>query len=516
MSIFKNILIAQFVILLASCGGGGSSSPTGNNAVGNVAPIASAGTDQNVVTSTLVTLDGSASFDANGDLITYVWSINTKPVASTVSNFTGNTTISPTFTPDVDGTYVISLVVNDGKVDSTADTVTINASSGNVAPTANAGPNQSVSTNIMVTLDGSASADANSDSLSYLWAIDTVPGGSGVSALSSTTEVKPTFTPDVDGSYVFSLTVSDGMLTSNIDTVTITSNTGNAVPLANAGPDANAITGINVILDGSASSDADGSITSYNWSVISVPGGSAVTALNNSANVNPDFTSDIDGAYQFSLVVNDGSDDSLVDSVVITAQPSVSRHVAELELAYMSVQGNEFSSPFVIPSLFDGSFLGQTYCLPSDPYITPVATSVSPTTVYGCNNEVSVTHTISANNASVIFTWTIPDYYIDFDGVANLIGFVDGYFVLTDVVVSVEVMLIDNGNGLFLYDVVGATSSSYNSASVIVNNGNAQSLIDSVLPQSEIGLGFSSDLESAITDVMSSGYIASLPDFMLD
>ena len=38
-----------------------------------------------------------------------------------------NTSISPTFTPDMNGIYVLSLVVNDGQASSAIDTVVIDA-----------------------------------------------------------------------------------------------------------------------------------------------------------------------------------------------------------------------------------------------------------------------------------------------------------------------------------------------------------------------------------------------------
>ena len=513
MNLYNNLIFVFLVFLLTACGGGGSD-PAGDGATGNVAPSALAGADQNVLTNTLVTLDGSASSDVNGDLITYQWSVNSKPATSAMSSITNNTTVAPTFTADVDGVYVISLIVNDGQIDSAADTVAITAGAGNVAPVANAGIDQSVSTSSMVTLDASASSDANSDAINYLWSINSVPTGSSVTSLSSVVSVDPTFTPDVDGSYVFSLTVSDGILSSDVDTVTIIANTGNVIPLANAGADANAITGTNVILDGSASSDSDGTISSYNWNVVSVPDGSAVTALNNPTTVNPDFTSDINGAYQFSLVVSDGSDDSLVDTVIITTYPSLSSHVAEIEQLYMSFQGNEAA---IYPIAFSiatsigdvtGNVLGSAYCSPANPYITPVVSSVPPATVYGCDNSLSVTHTISASDASVIFVWTIPALYVDFDGVVPP---VDGYAVLTNAVVSVEVLLTAKGNGVFSYGVISATGITYDASSTYVDDPTVQIAIN----LTDIGTLFSNTvLEHFVSET--SAYSASLSDFMLD
>jgi hypothetical protein len=86
---------------------------------------------------------------------------------------------------------------------------------------ANAGPAQSVVVGAVVTLDGSASSDANGDPLTYLWAFTSRPGGSGAS-LSSATVAKPTFTADVAGTYVLALVVNDGTADSAAATVTVT------------------------------------------------------------------------------------------------------------------------------------------------------------------------------------------------------------------------------------------------------------------------------------------------------
>jgi len=92
----------------------------------NNAPTANAGPDQTVTEGDLVTLTGAGSSDVNGDPLTYAWTLDTKPGGSTAA-LTGSTTVSPTFTADVVGVYSISLVVNDGTVASTPDTVTVTA-----------------------------------------------------------------------------------------------------------------------------------------------------------------------------------------------------------------------------------------------------------------------------------------------------------------------------------------------------------------------------------------------------
>jgi hypothetical protein len=130
-------------------------------------------------------------------------------------------TARPTFTADLAGTYVATLIVNDGQVDSTASTVTITATRANAAPVANAGIAQNVTTSSTVTLDASASTDANGDTLTYRWTLTSKPVGS-TATLSSTSTARPTFTADLAGTYVATLIVNDGQVDSTASTVTIT------------------------------------------------------------------------------------------------------------------------------------------------------------------------------------------------------------------------------------------------------------------------------------------------------
>lgn len=92
--------------------------------VANAAPVANAGITQNVVAGSVVTLDGSTSSDANGDTLTYVWTLPAKPAGSTASLSSTNS-VKPTFTADIAGTYVASLMVNDGKMNSSSVVVSI-------------------------------------------------------------------------------------------------------------------------------------------------------------------------------------------------------------------------------------------------------------------------------------------------------------------------------------------------------------------------------------------------------
>ena len=124
---FFSVLLST--MLLATCGGGGSAStPVTPVTPVNAAPVANAGLAQSVLTGTLVTLDGSASTDANNDALTYSWSLTSKPAGSGAA-LLSPTAVKPTFTADVAGTYVAALTVSDGKLSSSAATVSLTATS---------------------------------------------------------------------------------------------------------------------------------------------------------------------------------------------------------------------------------------------------------------------------------------------------------------------------------------------------------------------------------------------------
>ena len=91
---------------------------------GNVKPVADAGGNQLAIVDHLVLLDGSGSYDANNDPLTYSWNMVSKPKGS-ISTMSDPLAVNPDFIPNVNGWYLISLVVNDGELDSDPDNATI-------------------------------------------------------------------------------------------------------------------------------------------------------------------------------------------------------------------------------------------------------------------------------------------------------------------------------------------------------------------------------------------------------
>lgn len=77
-------------------------------------------------------------------------------------------------------------------------------------------------------------------------------------------------------------------------------------PVANAGRAQIVFAGSTVQLDGTGSTSARGDTLSYQWSIVSLPSGSAA-ALSGSSVPRPTFVADVNGTYQFQLVVTDSN-----------------------------------------------------------------------------------------------------------------------------------------------------------------------------------------------------------------
>lgn len=92
--------------------------------------------------------------------------------------------------------------------------------SANAPPNAVAGPDQGTFVGGLVALDGSASHDPDADPITFAWTLITRPAGSAA-ALRNAATATPDFVPDLPGTYVVSLVVTDRFTGSAPDTVTV-------------------------------------------------------------------------------------------------------------------------------------------------------------------------------------------------------------------------------------------------------------------------------------------------------
>lgn len=263
--------------------------------------------------------------------------------------------ITDYFIDDGDGIFNLGLngLDPDDEILYTArsNAITLELTPCNLPPVANAGSDFNVATGESSILDGSESYDPEGVTITFLWMVVEVPFGSAVSdsSLSDVTSAKPAFAPDVDGTYKFALTVSDGVLTDE-DDVAIFAITPNVAPNADAGADQNVITGTQVELDGSGSNDPDDGpeVLSYLWSFDSVPMGSTLTDddITNRNQVNASFTPDVDGTYVLRLTVSDGD---------LGSEDTVEIMGTTLNVVPSANAGDDITVSLGEPTILDGS-----------------------------------------------------------------------------------------------------------------------------------------------------------------
>ena len=363
----------------------------------NQAPTASAGPDQSVNSGDTVTLDGSGSSDPDtGDTLIYSWF---QTSGTTVSLSDANA-VQPTFTaPSSAATLEFRLTVTDGRGGAATDYVTITVQQPNQAPTADAGPDQSVNRGAQVTLNGSGSSDL----LNYSWSQDA--NNAVAVTLANPTGVSPTFTaPSSPTTLNFTLTVSDSALSAT-DDVTIT--VQNRAPTAHAGDDQRPASGATVTLDGSGSSDPEGDTLTYNWEQLL---GSPVT-LSDATAVSPTFTMPSHNV-SFRLTVTDSHGDSDVDFVVIRLQEPNQAPTADAgpdqsvdSQATATLDGSGSSDPNsgdtlsysweqlsgTTVTLSDGSIAQPTFTAPYSPAVLSFRLTVTDSQGATDSDEVTIT-----------------------------------------------------------------------------------------------------------------------------
>ncbi|MGH6902862.1 MAG: PKD domain-containing protein [Geminicoccaceae bacterium] len=265
----------------------------------NAPPVARAGHDILAAPGDAVTFDAVGAFDPDGQIVTYRWDFSDQPEPAF-----GSQVVRAYTAP---GVYTAQLTVTDDSgainaVDQDELEIRINH-----APVAEAGPDI-VTGESTITFDGSGSADADGDPLTYVWDF-----GDG-SAAQSGTRVAHTYAEG--GIYPVVLTVDDGTELSNASDRASLTLTINRPPMANAGGNRAVCAGDVVVFDGSASRDPDGGLLRYQWDF----GDGTSAGL-----VNPTKTYDRGAVYPVTLTVRDESgfgNDSHTDRIVVRVDES--------------------------------------------------------------------------------------------------------------------------------------------------------------------------------------------------
>jgi hypothetical protein len=261
----------------------------------------------------------------------------------------------------------------------------------------------------LVVLDGSGSSDADGDGLLYSWSLQSVPENS-TAVLDDQAVISPGFTADLEGAYVASLVVNDGIEDSTPDSVTITAATPNSIPAADAGADREAEVCEEVLLDGSGSVDADGDPLTYAWSFNSVPDGSS-SQLQDSDKESSRFVPDTSGAYVARLAVSDESSTSEPDTVIISVSTGSTTAGSKLRLLE-NVDGSLYERCLPYSSSGDAQIsTSGFYCTLSKFQLSAVGQDYTVTglSVSSPNPDVSVFFSGLANN-QVISAGTKVDF----------------------------------------------------------------------------------------------------------
>jgi hypothetical protein len=182
-----------------------------------------------------------------------------------------------------------------------------------IPPVANAGTDQILaSPATSTTLDGSASS-AEGVITDYLW--EKISGGAAT--ITSPTSAITTVTGMTDGEYVFRLTVTDDQALQDTDFMGIDIN---IAPVANAGTDETIeLPTSQVTLDGTLSTDADGTIDVYAWTKTAGPAGDTIVTPAGDTTL---VTGLVEGTYTFQLTVTDNDGATNTDTVDIVVDPN--------------------------------------------------------------------------------------------------------------------------------------------------------------------------------------------------
>jgi len=314
MKFMKRALLSLVIASsLSACGGGSGNEKSSEQAEvkANSLPVADAGSDLEGLVGSEVTLDGSASSDADGDALSYTWKLINGPYTDIA--LTNSSTLS--FTPKEAGQFEFSLTVSDGKETGSTDNVFVNVTAINSTPEASILAEQSLQLGQQAFLSATGSSDQDGDELSYKWQFLSVPSGSQITSSNLSQQAEVSFNPDIAGEYIIELKVSDQESTSEAVTVKV-----NVLP--NEKPDVNITTSPDNLVGQetylySSVTDVDSNEFSYIWEITSVPEGSKLLGFTFSKAFLA-FTPDLAGQYEASLTINDGFNSVINENLEMT------------------------------------------------------------------------------------------------------------------------------------------------------------------------------------------------------
>ena len=188
----------------------------------------------------------------------------------------------------------------------------------NQIPIANAGNNINLNLPINNTFLSGSGTDVDGTIVSYAWI---KIAGPAAGTLNNAVNAIATAINLVQGVYQYQLTVTDNAGATGRDTVTVTVNAAaNQAPTANAGLDANITLPTNTVALSGSGTDADGTITAYQWTKIAGPVAGTITNANAAVTTAAGLAQ---GVYRFELRVTDNNGAIDRDTMQVTVNPSI-------------------------------------------------------------------------------------------------------------------------------------------------------------------------------------------------
>ncbi|HKN93127.1 MAG TPA: PKD domain-containing protein [Thermoleophilaceae bacterium] len=359
-----------------------------------------------------VSFDGTGSSDPeDGSVTSYSWDLNDDGV------YGDSTSATPTTTFATAGPHPVSLEVTDsnGATDTVGHLVTVNA-----PPTADftftpTTPNP----NDTINLDGTSSTDSDGTIASYSW--DTNDDGT----FGDKTGATPTISFSAPGTHTVQLRVTDndGATDTVSKDITVNAPPSAAFTFTPTTPNP----GDTINLDGTSSTDSDGTVASYSWDL------NGDGTYGDSTSSKPTTSFATPGNHTVGLQVTDdnGATDTVTHTITVNNPPTAaftSSPAHPTPGATVSFDGTGSSDPedgSVTTYAWDldnnGTFTDSSSATPTTTFATPGAHTVTLRVTDSNGATDTISHNVNVNAPpSAAFTSSpahpIPGQTVSFDG----------------------------------------------------------------------------------------------------
>ena len=284
----------------------------------NQVPTTNAGSDVTITLPTSTTSFAASASDADGTISTYAWSQVSGPNTAAIQKPAASAT---NISGLIAGVYVFRMTVKDNGGAIATDDIQVTVKSAtappppaNLAPTANAGSDITISLPTSTTSFAATASDADGTISTYTWSQVSGPNAAAIQTpAASATNISGLTT----GVYVFRITVKDNGGATAADDIQVTVK---AAPV-NQAPTVNAGTNISITLPTNSTSlsavgfDADGTIAQYNWKQITGPNTASIATPGSSAT---NISGLVAGLYTFRATVTDNAGATATDDITVT------------------------------------------------------------------------------------------------------------------------------------------------------------------------------------------------------